>query len=220
MDDKWLVTWYQSFYLLLGRCRRTEVWLTSHLNAWQVDVQLFCLPFFSLGQSNPSVNRSRQQVPSSTKERPTRLPRTTFQLLWSSRWFKWDVIVQVFHLMLSIIFGIWQHTSPSFLWGLAMVGFPHSRVAQRASEYYSSVMVNKKLWILGACALLFLQSVRQLMAGQRLQELLKYWKLCLYCRYHREFRAWVTCSALWHEIPSKTPTRALTIESLSWVRVT
>ena len=38
-----------------------------------------------------------------------------------------------------------------------MAGFPHSRVAQKASEFYSLVMVNKNQWILGACALLFLR---------------------------------------------------------------
>lgn len=49
-----------------------------------------------------------------------------------------------------------------------MAGFPHSRVVQKASEFYSLVMVNKKQWILGAGALLFLQSVRQFTARQGL----------------------------------------------------
>lgn len=49
-----------------------------------------------------------------------------------------------------------------------MAGFPHSRVAQKASEFYSLVMVNKNQWILGACALLFLQSVKQFMAREGL----------------------------------------------------
>lgn len=49
-----------------------------------------------------------------------------------------------------------------------MAGFPHSRVAQKASEFYSLVMVNKTQWILGARALLFLRSVRQFTAGQGL----------------------------------------------------
>lgn len=56
------------------------------------------------------------------------------------------------------------HSSEDQLWR-KMAGFPGSRVAQRASEFYSSVMLNKKQWILGARALNFLQSVRQLMAG-------------------------------------------------------
>lgn len=53
-----------------------------------------------------------------------------------------------------------------------MARFPHSRVAQKASEFYSLVMVNKKQWILGASALLLLRSVREFTARQGLEKLL------------------------------------------------
>lgn len=69
------------------------------------------------------------------------------------------------------------------------------RVAQRASEFYSSVMLNKRQRILGARALNFLQSVRQLMAAPGPSGLLKYWKPCLDRWHHGEFTARVTCSA-------------------------
>lgn len=89
------------------------------------------------------------------------------------------------------------HSSKDRHWR-EMAGFPHSRVAHKASEFYSLAMVNKNQWILGACALLFLQSVRQFTARQGLWELLKYWKLSLYHWYHKEFMTWVKCSAQWH----------------------
>lgn len=68
-------------------------------------------------------------------------------------------------------------------------------VAQRASEFYSSVMLNKRQRILGARALNFLQSVRQLMAAPGPSGLLKYWKSSLDRWHHGEFTARVTCSA-------------------------
>lgn len=68
-------------------------------------------------------------------------------------------------------------------------------VAQRASEFYSSVMLNKRQQILGARALNFLQSVRQLMAAPGPSWLLKYWKPSLDRWHHREFTGRVTCSA-------------------------
>lgn len=70
-----------------------------------------------------------------------------------------------------------------------MAGFPHSRVAQQGSKFYSLVVVNKNQWILGGSAVLSLQSVRQFMAGQGLRKLLKHWKLPLYHWYHKEFMA-------------------------------
>lgn len=68
-------------------------------------------------------------------------------------------------------------------------------VAQRASEFYSLVMLNKRQQILGARALNFLQSVRQLMAAPGPSWLLKYWKPSLDRWHHREFTGRVTCSA-------------------------
>lgn len=84
---------------------------------------------------------------------------------------------EAFHLMPSNIFGSAfaslsahrVHSSKDRHWReRGMAGFPHSRVAQKASEFYSSVMVNKNQRILGALALLFLQSVRQFTTGKGL----------------------------------------------------
>lgn len=90
-------------------------------------------------------------------------------------------LVELFHLMPSNIFAsVFDslsthrvHSSKDRHWR-EMAGFPHSRVAHKASEFYSLAMVNKNQWILGGCALLFLQSVRQFTARQGLRELLKY----------------------------------------------
>lgn len=68
-------------------------------------------------------------------------------------------------------------------------------VVQRASEFYSLVMLNKRQRILGARVLNFLQSVRQLMAAAGPSGLLKYWKSPLDRWHHGEFTARVTCSA-------------------------
>lgn len=76
----------------------------------------------------------------------------------------------------------------------AMAGLPHSTVVQKASEFYYLVTVDKKLWILGACAPLSLRCVRQFSAEQGPRGLLKYWKLSLYHGYHWDFMVLQNCA--------------------------
>lgn len=76
-----------------------------------------------------------------------------------------------------------------------MAGFPPSRAAQKASEFYSSVMVNKNQWILGADTPLSSCKVSgSLRLGRDRKSCLEYWKLPLYHWYHKEFMASVKCS--------------------------
>lgn len=88
-------------HLLQGRCRRTRVWLTSQLNTLQVDGKHSWLPFFLLGL----LSGTHAWIEADNRCRP---PPNLPAVFSSFGWFKWDVTVQVFHLMLSIIFGIWQ----------------------------------------------------------------------------------------------------------------